>query len=330
MDHGMLDLVEHRERIGRMIERVLAHDHARAKASPTLPSTEGRPLIVAPTELEQRPAWELVQLARDIGRPTTLEYCGYVFDEFIEFHGDRLFGESSAIVGGPALLGELPVMVIGHQKGHTTADLVSRNFGMPQPEGYRKAMRLMQYAEKFGLPVVTFVDTPGAYPGIEAEERGQGVAIAQSIMDMSRLRVPIVTIVTGEGGSGGALALAVGDRVLMLENSFYSVISPEGCSTILWASAADAPRAAAALRVTARDLLELGIMDGIVPEPDGGAHLDAVTTAANVKTAVVSSLAELVDEPADALLERRYQRFRRFGTPGEQPVLSDPGPGGNA
>ncbi|MGZ4734897.1 MAG: acetyl-CoA carboxylase carboxyltransferase subunit alpha [Acidimicrobiia bacterium] len=322
MDHGMLDLVEHRERIGRVIERVLAHDHARSNASPQLPTTEGKAPIDDPAELQQRPAWELVQLARDIGRPTTLEYCGYIFDEFIEFHGDRHFGESNAIVGGPALLGDVPVMVIGHQKGHTTADLVNRNFGMPQPEGYRKAMRLMQYAAKFNLPVITFVDTPGAYPGIEAEERGQGAAIAQSIMDMSRLPVPIVTIVTGEGGSGGALALAVGDQVLMLENSFYSVISPEGCSTILWSSAADAPRAAAALRVTARDLLELGIMDAVVPEPEGGAHLDAVTTAANVKTALVTTLAELIPQPAAELLERRYERFRRFGTPGEQPVLS--------
>jgi acetyl-CoA carboxylase carboxyl transferase alpha subunit/acetyl-CoA carboxylase carboxyl transferase beta subunit len=322
MDHGMLDVVEQRERLPRVIERVLAHDHANANGSRKLPKTEGQPPIVDPHDLGERPAWELVQLARHIGRPTTLEYIGYIFDEFIEFHGDRLFGESNAIVGGPARLGDLPVMVIGHQKGHSTSELVSRNFGMPQPEGYRKAMRLMRYAAKFHLPIITLVDTPGAYPGIEAEERGQGVAIAQSIMDMSRLPVPIITVVTGEGGSGGALALAVGDRVMMLENAFYSVISPEGCSTILWASAADAPRAAAALRVTARDLLELGIMDAVIPEPDGGAHLDAVTTAANVKTALITTLADLVDRPADELLERRYERFRRFGTPGEQPVLS--------
>jgi acetyl-CoA carboxylase carboxyl transferase subunit beta len=319
-DHGMLDLVEPRERIARVIGRILALDKARG-GTPKLPDTEGRPAITDSADLPDRPAWDLVQLARHIDRPTTLEYIGFLFDDFVEFHGDRLFEENNSIVGGPALLGDVPVMVIGHQKGHNTSELVSRNFGMPQPEGYRKASRLMRYAEKFGLPVVTFVDTPGAYPGIEAEERGQGVAIASGIMEMSRLAVPIVTLVTGEGGSGGALALAVADRVLMLENSFYSVISPEGCSTILWSSAADAPRAAAALRLTGKDLLALGIMDGVVPEPEGGAHVDAVNTAANVKTAIVESLAELLDQPADQLLERRYERFRRFGTPGEQTVL---------
>jgi acetyl-CoA carboxylase carboxyl transferase subunit beta len=322
MDHGMLDLVEQRERVKRVIERVLAHNRLDPRSAAQLPATDGDAPIVDPEKLSPRPAWDLVQLARHIERPTTLEYIGHIFDEFVEFHGDRLFGESSSIVGGPARLGDLAVMVIGHEKGHTTSELVHRNFGMPQPEGYRKVTRLMRYAAKFDLPVVTFVDTAGAYPGIEAEERGQGAAIAQSIMDMSRLPVPVVSIVTGEGGSGGALALAVGDRVLMLENAYYSVISPEGCSTILWASAADAPRAAAALRVTARDLLELGIMDGVVPEPEGGAHMDPATTAANVKTALVGALADLVDQPAAQLVEQRYQRFRRFGTPGSQPVLT--------
>jgi acetyl-CoA carboxylase carboxyl transferase alpha subunit len=182
----------------------------------------------------------------------------------------------------------------------------------------------MRYAAKFGLPLITFVDTPGAFPGIEAEERGQGAAIATCIMEMSRLPVPIVSVVTGEGGSGGALALAVGDRVMMLENSFFSVISPEGCSVILWSSAADAPKAAEALRITGKDLLQLGVMDCVVPEPQGGAHLDAVTTAANVKTAIVSNLEPLLGQPPERLLEARYQRFRRLGTPGEQPVLSPP------
>jgi acetyl-CoA carboxylase carboxyl transferase alpha subunit len=198
---------------------------------------------------------------------------------------------------------------------------MERNFGMPNPEGYRKGMRLMRYAAKFRLPVVTFVDTPGAYPGLGAEERGQSVAIAESIMLMSRLPVPIVTLVTGEGGSGGALALAVGDRVLMMENSYYSVISPEGCSTILFKDAAQAPRAAEALRMTGADLLRLGIMDGVVPEPEGGAHTDPAATAANVKTAIVASLRDLLDVPTDELLERRYDRFRKFGAPGRQPTL---------
>ena len=195
-----------------------------------------------------------MQLARNLERPNTLEYIGYVFDDFVEFHGDRLFDEDVAIVGGLARLGGLTVMVIGHQKGHTMAEMTERNFGMPNPEGYRKALRLMRYAAKFGLPIVTLVDTAGAYPGIGAEERGQSIAIAESIMQMSRLPVPIVTIVTGEGGSGGALAVAVGNRVLMLENAYYSVISPEGCSTILFKSAAAAPRAAEALHLSAPDV----------------------------------------------------------------------------
>jgi acyl-CoA carboxylase subunit beta len=320
MDHGMLDLVEPRERVGRVIERVLELDRLRERGA-KMPDAEGTPPIVDSNELADRPAWDLVQLARHIDRPTTLEYIGFIFDDFVEFHGDRLFEENSSIVGGPARLGDIPVMVMGHQKGHSTSELVSRNFGMPQPEGYRKASRLMRYAAKFGLPLITFVDTPGAYPGIEAEERGQGVAIATGIMEMSRLPIPIVSLVTGEGGSGGALALAVGDHVMMLENAFYSVISPEGCSVILWSSAADAPKAAAALRLTAKDLLALGIMDAVVPEPEGGAHTDAVTTAANVKAALVHALAELLEKPRERLLEERYQRFRRFGDPGRQVVL---------
>jgi acetyl-CoA carboxylase carboxyl transferase alpha subunit len=262
-----------------------------------------------------------VQLARNIERPNTLEYAGYIFDDFQEFHGDRLFEEDAAIVGGPARLGDLAVMLVGHQKGHTTSELMERNFGMPNPEGYRKGLRLMQYGARFGMPIVTLVDTPGAYPGLGGEERGQSIAIARSIMEMSRLPVPIVVIVTGEGGSGGALALAVGDRVLMMENSYYSVISPEGCSTILFKDAAQAPRAAAALRMTGPDLLRLQIMDAIVPEPDGGAHTDAPAAAANLKTAIVDSLRDLVELPAEQLLERRYDRFRRYGAPGRQPVL---------
>jgi acetyl-CoA carboxylase carboxyl transferase alpha subunit len=267
----------------------------------------------------------VVQLARNVDRPNTLEYISHIFDDFQEFHGDRLFDEDAAIVGGLARLGNLTVMIVGHQKGHTTSEMMERNFGMPNPEGYRKGLRLMQYAAKFGMPIITLVDTPGAYPGIGAEERGQSIAIARSIMEMSRLPVPIVTIVTGEGGSGGALALAVGDRVMMMENSYYSVISPEGCSVILFKSAAAAPRAAEALKVTAPDLLRLGIMDAIIPEPEGGAHADPVVAATNLKTAIITSLQELLGIAPAELLEQRYQRFRMFGTPGQQPVLSTTG-----
>ena len=326
-DHGMLDLVEPRQNLARVIERLLRlHQVPEVPASERLPtSTDGQAPVTDPGTLPPRPSWELVQLARHIDRPTTLEYVGFIFDDFLELQGDRLFGQNSSIVGGPAKLGQLTVMVIGHQKGHNTSEMVSRNFGMPQPEGYRKALRLMHYAAKFGMPIVTFVDTPGAYPGIEAEERGQGVAIATSIMQMSRLPVPTVTVVTGEGGSGGALALAVADRVLMMENTYYSVISPEGCSVILWRSAVEAPTAAAALRVTGADLLQLRIMDGVVPEPEGGAHLDPVVAAANVKSAIVASLQELLPMSPQELLDGRYRRFRQFGTPGEQPLVSPPG-----
>jgi acyl-CoA carboxylase subunit beta len=327
LDHGMLDLVEPRENLRQTLRKILelaalageaASPRGRAQR---LPSAEGQKPITDADELAERPPWDTVQLARHIDRPNTLEYIGHVFDDFQEFHGDRLFDEDAAIVGGPARLGDLAVMVVGHQKGHTTSELMERNFGMPNPEGYRKGLRLMQYGAKFGMPIITLVDTPGAYPGIGGEERGQSIAIARSIMEMSRLAVPIVTVVTGEGGSGGALALAVGDRVLMMENSYYSVISPEGCSTILFKDAAQAPRAAAALRMTAPDLLRLRIMDGIVPEPEGGAHTDAAAVAANLRTAIVESLRELVELPPEKLLEQRYDRFRRFGAPGRQPVL---------
>ncbi|HEX9417176.1 MAG TPA: acetyl-CoA carboxylase carboxyltransferase subunit alpha [Gaiellaceae bacterium] len=318
MDHGMLDLVEPRENIQGVLRKLLElHTLERGD----LPETEGAEPVTDPDSLPKSPAWDIVQLARNIERPNTLEYVGYVFDDFQELYGDRLFQEDAAIVGGVGRLGDVAVVVIGHQKGHTTSEMMERNFGMPNPEGYRKGMRLMQHAAKFGMPLVTFVDTPGAYPGLGAEERGQSIAIAESIMKMSRLPVPAITIVTGEGGSGGALALAVGDRVLMMQNSYYSVISPEGCSTILFKDAAQAPRAAEVLRLTAADLLRLGIMDAVVPEPEGGAHTDPPAAAASVKTAIVSTLRELLDTPTEELLERRYDRFRKFGAPGRQPTL---------
>jgi acyl-CoA carboxylase subunit beta len=332
LDHGMLDLVEPRENLRGALRKLLEL-HARAEgelSAAGLPvpgelDLVGAPPVRDPAELPERRAWDVVQLARHIDRPNTLEYLGYVFDEFQVLNGDRLFDEDAAIVGALARLGEIPVMVIGHSKGHTTSEMVERNFGMPNPEGYRKGLRLMRHAAKFGMPIVTLVDTPGAYPGLGGEERGQSIAIAQSIMEMSRLPVPTVTIVTGEGGSGGALALAVADRVLMLENSYYSVISPEGCSTILFKDAAQAPRAAEALRLTAPHLLRLGIMDAVVPEPAGGAHTNPVETAANLKAAVVSNLQELLGTPPEELLKRRYERFRAFGMPGRQAVLDPPG-----
>jgi acetyl-CoA carboxylase carboxyl transferase alpha subunit/acetyl-CoA carboxylase carboxyl transferase beta subunit len=322
MDHGMLDLVEQRENLRRTIRNLLAL-HALERAADGLPDTDGAKPVTDPSALDRRDPWEVVQLARHIDRPRMLDYVGIVFDEFQELHGDRLFEEDAAIVSGLARIGELPVVAIGHQKGHSTSEMMERNFGMPQPEGYRKAMRLMRYAARFGMPIVTFVDTPGAYPGIGAEERGQSVAIAESIMLMSRLPVPMVTIVTGEGGSGGALALATGDRVLMLENAYYSVISPEGCATILFKDAAAAPRAAAALRITAPDLLALRVMDAIVPEPAEGAQEDPTGVAANVKTAVVESLRELLALDPDQLLAQRYERFRMFGAPGRQPAIKE-------
>jgi acetyl-CoA carboxylase carboxyl transferase alpha subunit len=328
LDHGMLDIVEPRENLRQTLRKLLTlHELASSSDGDSealrrrLPASDGAEPVTDPETFAGRAPWDVVQLARHTDRPNTLEYVGFVFDDFQELNGDRLFDQDAAIVCGVARLGDLAVVVVGHQKGHSTSEMMERNFGMPQPDGYRKALRLMRYAARFGMPIVTFVDTPGAYPGIGAEERGQSIAIAESIMEMSRLPVPIVTVVTGEGGSGGALALAVGDRVLMMENAYYSVISPEGCSTILFKDAAQASRAAEALRLTAPDLVRLGIMDAIVPEPAEGAHADPAAAAANVKTAITSTLRELLGVPAKELLDRRYDRFRAFGAPGRQPVL---------
>jgi acetyl-CoA carboxylase carboxyl transferase subunit beta len=329
MEHGMLDLVEPRENLVRVLHGML-EQHAKAEAvrgAPgkakieRLPETDGEAPITEPDRLAASDPWRAVQLAREIDRPRTLEYIGFVFDSFQELHGDRSFREDAAIVSGLASLGELAVVVIGHQKGHTTSEMMERNFGMPAPEGYRKGMRLMRYAARFGMPIVTLVDTPGAYPGIGAEERGQSNAIAESIMLMSRLPVPMVTVVTGEGGSGGALALAAADRVLMMENSYYSVISPEGCSTILFKDAGAAQQAARALRMTGADLLTLGVMDGVVPEPEGGAQHDPAAASANLKAAIVSTMRELLELDATELVAQRYERFRAFGTPGRQSQL---------
>ena len=258
-------------------------------------------------------AWQVSQLARHPLRPYTLSYIDRIFTEFEELHGDRGFADDPAIVGGPARLDGRPVMIIGHQKGYETREKVRRNFGMPRPEGYRKALRLMNMAERFKMPILTFIDTPGAYPGVDAEERGQSEAIARNLEVMSALTVPIICTVIGEGGSGGALAIGVGDRVLMLQYSTYSVISPEGCASILWKSADKAPEAAEALGITSERLLELGLIDQVVPEPLGGAHRDQEVTAKSLKDALLNKLKELETMPAEKLVDDRYQRLMGYG-----------------
>ena len=257
--------------------------------------------------------WQRTQLARHPQRPSTLDYISEIFRDFLEFHGDRSFGDDRAIVGGFARFNDRSVMVIGHQKGKTLKERMQRNFGMPNPEGYRKALRLMKMAEKFSRPIVTFIDTPGAYPGIGAEERGQAEAIARNLYEMSRLTVPIISIVIGEGGSGGALALGVSDRILMLEHGVYSVISPEGCAAILWDDPAKVPDAAAALKMTAQDLVDLQIVDEVIPEPLGGAHREPRSVTDRVAKALTNQLFQLTDLSLAQLLAQRDQKYRRMG-----------------
>ena len=258
-------------------------------------------------------AWQTSKLARHPMRPYTLDYVDRIFSDFQELHGDRAFADDAAIVGGIARLDGMPVMIIGHQKGRDTKENIRRNFGMPRPEGYRKALRLMKLAERFRIPVLTFIDTPGAYPGIDAEERGQSEAIARNLFEMAKLKTPIVCTVIGEGGSGGALAIGVGDRVMMLEYGTYSVISPEGCASILWKSADKAEEAAAAMGITAARLKELGLIDQIIREPLGSAHRDVDTTARNIKQALVDALEQMEKIGLDELLEQRYQRLMSYG-----------------
>lgn len=262
--------------------------------------------------------WQKTLLARHPERPYTLDYISLIAKDFIELHGDRLYGDDPAIVGGPCYIGERSVMVIGHQKGRGTKERIYRNFGQPHPEGYRKALRLMRLAERFRMPVVTFIDTPGAYPGIGAEERGQAEAIAINLMVMARLKTPIISIVIGEGGSGGALALGVADRIYMLENAVYSVISPEGCAAILWKKEGeltqeDYAKAAEALKLTAQDLLNYKIIDGIIPEPLGGAHRDVKAVASSIEQTIKTALDELSQKPLNRLIEERYKKFRKMG-----------------
>ena len=257
--------------------------------------------------------WQKVLLSRHINRPYTLDYIGLIFTDFIELHGDRNFKDDPAVVGGVAKIDGQPVMFIGQQKGRNTKEKIYRNFGMPHPEGYRKALRLMRMAERFNLPIVTFIDTPGAYPGLGAEERGQAEAIAKNLREMTVLKTPIVSIVIGEGGSGGALAIGVSDRVLMMEYATYSVISPEGCAAILWSDGTKAELAAEALKITADDLIELGVVDGVVKEPVGGAHRDFEEAAANLKKAIMDSFDELKRLSSKELTDKRYQKFRKMG-----------------
>ncbi len=257
--------------------------------------------------------WQRVQLARHPRRPTTNDHIDHIFSDFVELHGDRMFRDDEAIVAGMAMLGDRKIMLIGHQKGRDTKSNIRRNFGMAHPEGYRKALRLMEMAARFGRPIVTFIDTPGAYPGVGAEERGQAEAIARNLREMSDMPVPIICIITGEGGSGGALALGVGDRICMLENSIYSVISPEGCAAILWRDGAKSKEAAKAMKLTASDAMELGVIDEIISEPLGGAHRDHKATAQLIKASIEKQLSILEKIPAQELLDQRLQKFLDMG-----------------
>ncbi|SDQ09930.1 acetyl-CoA carboxylase carboxyltransferase subunit alpha [Quadrisphaera sp. DSM 44207] len=321
LSHGLVDRVETRDQLRPVLVRLLAlsaaaaDPAARAKAQAAAAETgpETGPAPRREPGPDGRDPWDVVREARHPGRPTATDYLATAFDDVVELHGDRALADDPAIVGGLASIGGRTVVVVGHQKGHDTRELVARNFGMPHPEGYRKALRLFALAERLGVPVVTLVDTPGAYPGVAAEERGQAGAIAELIARSARLRVPVVSVVTGEGGSGGALALATADRLLLLENAFFSVISPEGCAAILWRTAGAAAEAARALRLTAGDLVRLGVADGVLAEPPGGAHADPVTAAAIVRAAVLEELAALEELDPDELVRRRSARLRAVG-----------------
>jgi acetyl-CoA carboxylase carboxyl transferase subunit alpha len=270
---------------------------------------------------QTNPSWERVQLARNPKRPHTLDYIQRIFTNFQELHGDRAYGDDHSIVAGMAWFEGSPVMIAGQQKGRDTKQKLFRNFGMPKPEGYRKAMRLMEMAAKFSRPIITLIDTPGAYPGIDAEERGQAEAIAQNLREMSRLGVPVIVVVIGEGGSGGALALGVGNRIYMMENAVYSVISPENCAVIIHRDSGKAAWAAAALKLTAQDMLSFGIIDGIVPEPGEGAHTDPDNAADALRLMLRIGLSELTGLTEQQLIDERYEKFRRMGSFFTEPIL---------
>jgi acetyl-CoA carboxylase carboxyl transferase subunit alpha len=298
--------------------RLVGDDTAELNISEEISRLEGKSRSLTESIFSDLSAWQVSQLARHPQRPYTLDYIEYIFDEFDEIHGDRHFADDQAIVGGIARLDEMPVMVIGHQKGRGVRERQQRNFGMPRPEGYRKALRMMEMAERFKMPIMTFIDTPGAYPGIDAEERGQSEAIAFNLAKMSQLKTPIISTVIGEGGSGGALAIGVCDELMMMSYSTYSVISPEGCASILWKSADRAADAAKAMGITSDRLHELGLVDQIISEPLGGAHRDPALTAANLKRHLLEVVGKLNDLPTDELLERRYKRLMAYGFGGEE------------
>ena len=307
-----------------MVDRILGRGRDGARP----PADDGSAAL--PPADPKAETWARIQLARNLRRPRILELLPELADEFVELHGDRLYGDDQAVVAGFARIGERRIVVLGQQKGADTDENIRRNFGMPHPEGYRKAMRVMELAERLGLPIVTFVDVPGAHPGPESEERGIAEAIARSIGLMSRLRTPIVVVITGEGGSGGALAIAVGDVVIALENAVYSVISPEGCASILWRTADEAPTAAVAMKMTAPEQRALGIIDLVIAEPAGGAHTDPVETARRIRSVVIEQLDALAAIPLDALVEARYRRFRTIGAYREveappPPIVERPG-----
>ncbi|MDP2903990.1 MAG: acetyl-CoA carboxylase carboxyl transferase subunit alpha [Methylovulum sp.] len=281
--------------------------------SDAIKQLEDRSRALTETIFSELSDWQISQLSRHPGRPYTLDYIELMFTDFHELHGDRTYADDPAIVCGMALLGEHPVMIIGHQKGRDTKEKIYRNFGMPRPEGYRKALRVMKMAERFKMPIICLIDTPGAYPGIGAEERGQSEAIARNLFEMARLKTPIICTIIGEGGSGGALAIGVGDRLIMLEYSTYSVISPEGCASILWKSADKAQLAAEAMGITSDRIREQGFLDEVVREPLGGGHRDFKSIAANLKETLIRHLDELKQQPIEDVLESRYQRIMDFG-----------------
>ncbi|GAB4359429.1 MAG: acetyl-CoA carboxylase carboxyl transferase subunit alpha [Gammaproteobacteria bacterium] len=314
MDLNFLDFEQPIAELQAKIEELrLVSDDNEINISEEISRLEAKSRSLTKSIFSSLKPWQVSQLARHPQRPYALDYIERVFTDFQELHGDRAFADDPAIVGGVCRLEGRPVMVVAHQKGRDTKEKIRRNFGMPRPEGYRKAKRLMEMAERFRLPLLTLIDTPGAYPGIDAEERGQSEAIARNLFVMSRLRIPVICTVIGEGGSGGALAVGVGDRVLMLEYSTYSVISPEGCASILWKSAEKAAEAAEAMGITAGRLKELGLIDGVIEEPLGGAHRDVDGMAQRLRGKLIEELNTLEGTPIDQLLEQRYQRLMSYG-----------------
>jgi len=320
MNPDFLDFEQPIAELEAKIEELRHVDDTEINLSEEIIRLEGKVQTLTKSIFSKLTSRQISQLARHPSRPYTFNIIDAIFTDFQELHGDRAFADDFAIVGGIARFDGQAIMVIGHQKGRDTKENIKRNFGMPRPEGYRKALRLMKLAEKFHLPIITFIDTPGAYPGIGAEERGQSEAIARNLFEMAKLRTPIICTIVGEGGSGGALAIGVGDRVLMMQYATYSVISPEGCASILWKSADKAPEAADAMGITSGRLRELELIDQIIPEPIGGGHRDYQMVADNIAAALRDNLRELRLESADTLLEKRYQRLMHFGRFTEEPI----------